>query len=76
MANIPCFASAELEAVCKVLADTTCGLSGNEIAHLLLEIGVADTDPTMTKWKRLYNAMVGKQNQIQAGNFLIQFINI
>lgn len=75
MANLSCFASAELEAVCKVLADTTCGLTGSEITNLLLEIGVTDTDPTITKWKRLYNAMAGKQNQVQAGNFLIQFIN-
>ncbi len=75
MTTLPCFASAELEAVCKVLADTAKGFTGSEIGHLLLEIGVADTDPTLTKWKRLYNAMVGKQNQVRAGNLLIQFIN-
>jgi len=75
MANLSCFASAELEAACKVLGDTANGLSGSEIGQLLLEIGVADTAPSMTKWKRLYNALAEKQNQIQAGNFLIQFIN-
>lgn len=75
MPNLPCFASAELEAACKVLGDTTNGLTGDEIAHLLSEIGVADTSPSMTKWKRLYNALAEKQNQVQAGNFLIQFIN-
>ena len=47
MANLPCFDSAELEAACKVLGDTVNGLSGNEIGHLLLEIRVADTDPSM-----------------------------
>lgn len=75
MANLPCFDSAELEAACKVLGDTVNGLSGNEIGHLLLEIRVADTDPSITKWKRLYNALVSKQNQVKAGNFVIQFIN-
>lgn len=75
MANLPCFASAELEAACKVLGDTTNGLTGSEIAHLLSEIGVIDTDPSITKWKRLYNALAEKQSQVQAGNFLIQFIN-
>lgn len=75
MTNLPCFASAELEAACKVLGDTTHGLTGSEIAHLLSEIGVADTTPSMTKWKRLYNALAEKQNQVKAGNFLIQFIN-
>lgn len=75
MAILPCFASAELEAACKVLGDTTNGLTGGEIAHLLSEIGVVDTDPSLTKWKRLYNAMVEKQYQVNAGNFVIQFIN-
>lgn len=75
MANLPCFASAELEAVSRVLGDTTNGLSGTEIAHLLREIGVADTSPSLTKWKRLYNALSEKQNQVRAGNFLIQFVN-
>jgi uncharacterized protein (TIGR02391 family) len=75
MANLPCFASAELEAVCKVLGDTTNGLTGDEIRHLLSEIGVVDTAPSINKWKRLYNALAEKQNQVQAGNFVIQFIN-
>ena len=75
MTKLPCFASAELEAVCKVLADTANGLTGSEIAQLLLEIGVADTAPSMTKWKRLYNALADKQNQVEVGNFLIQFVN-
>lgn len=75
MANLPCFASAELEAVCKVLGDTSNGLTGSEITHVLHEIGVVDTAPTLTKWKRLYNSLAEKQNQVKAGNFLIQFVN-
>lgn len=75
MAHLPCFASAELEAACKVLGETTNGLSGNEIGHLLLTIGVDDPDRNATKWKRLYNALAAKQNQVNAGNFVIQFIN-
>lgn len=75
MAHLPCFASAELEAACKVLGETTNGLSGNEIGHLLLTIGVDDPDPHLTKWKRLYSALAAKQNQVNAGNFVIQFIN-
>jgi len=75
MAILPCFASAELEAACKVLGDTTNGLTGGEIAYLLSEIGVVDTDPSLTKWKRLYNALVVKQNEVKGGNFVIQFIN-
>nr|WP_238783926.1 TIGR02391 family protein [Pseudomonas sp. CAH-1] len=39
------------------------------------EIEVADTSPGMTKWKRLFNALAGVQNQHQVGNHLIMFIN-
>ncbi|SDO46097.1 hypothetical protein SAMN05216193_111171 [Pseudomonas jinjuensis] len=31
--------------------------------------------PGMTKWKRLFNAPAGGQNQHQVGNHLIMFIN-
>jgi uncharacterized protein (TIGR02391 family) len=75
MAHLPCFESAELEAVCRVLGDTVNGLTGTEIAQALLEVGVDDVAPSITKWKRLYNALASKQNQVKAGNFLIQFIN-
>src|SRR3546814_20146088 len=75
MANLPCFDSAHLEATCKVLGDTTHGLTGTEIRHILCETNVADLFPQLTKWKRLYNALAEKQNQVHAGNFVIQFIN-
>lgn len=57
MAHIPCFDTAQLEASCKVLADTTNGLKGDEIGHILAEMGVADPDAGLTKWKRLFNAL-------------------
>src|SRR3546814_3888851 len=72
MANLPCFDSAHLEATCKVLGDTTHGLTGTEIRHILCETNVADLFPQLTKWKRLYNALAEKQNQVHAGNFVIQ----
>ena len=43
------FSSGDLEALCKVLADTDTGLTGSEIGDTLAQIGVIDTDPTMTK---------------------------
>jgi hypothetical protein len=58
-----------------VLADTEPGLSGTQIERLLQEIEIADTSPGMTKWKRLFNALAGAQNQNQIGNHLIMFIN-
>ena len=73
--RIPPFSSQHLEAACRVLADTERGLSGTQIERLLHEIEVADTSPGMTKWKRLFNALAGVQNQHQVGNHLIMFIN-
>jgi len=68
------FSSGDLEALCKVLADTDTGLTGSEIAHTLAQIDIVDTDPTMTKWKRLYNAFVNDQNKRQYGNKVLSFI--
>lgn len=68
------FPSGDLEALCKVLADTNTGLTGSEIAHTLAQIGVVDTDPMMTKWKRLYNALADEQNKRHAGNKVLSFI--
>ena len=42
---IPCFDAPHLEAACKVLADTTMGLKGDEIGYILEGIGIADPDP-------------------------------
>lgn len=75
MARLPCFQSAHLEAACRVLADTTNGLSGTEIQHLLVELEIEDPTPGMTKWKRLFNALAEAQNKHQVGNHLILFIN-
>jgi len=75
MTPIPLFSSQHLEAACRVLADTERGLSGTQIERLLQEIEIADPSPGMTKWKRLFNAMAGAQNQHQVGNHLIMFIN-
>ena len=62
MEHIPAFNSQNLEAASRVLADTSRGLTGPQIGHLLQEIRVADVSPEMTKWKRLYNALGGAQN--------------
>jgi hypothetical protein len=45
------------EAVCRVLGNTEQGLTGKQIEHLFQEIGVADISPSLTKWKRLFNAL-------------------
>jgi len=75
MAHIPCFDATLLEAVCKVLADTSNGLKGDEIGHILTDMGVADPGPASTKWKRLFNALALAQNSHQSGNHLIMCVN-
>ena len=75
MARLPCFESSHLEAACRVLGDTTQGLTGGDIEHILRQIAVPDLSPSMTKWKRLFNALAEAQNTHQVGNHLIQFIN-
>jgi uncharacterized protein (TIGR02391 family) len=69
------FDSQQLEAACKVLADTERGLKGSEIGYLLQDCKVPDVSPGMTKWKRLFNALAGVQNKHHVGNHLIMFIN-
>jgi len=66
--------SGDLEALCKILADTDTGLTGSEIGHTLAQINIIDTEPTMTKWKRLYNALADNQNKRQDSNKVLSFI--
>jgi hypothetical protein len=71
---IPPFDPGHLEAVAKVLGETTTGLAGSEIGHLLASCKIADSTPDMTKWKRLYNAFAEFQNWNQSGNHVLVFI--
>lgn len=64
-----------LEGICKILGHTNDGLTGTEIPKFLAEVGVIDTDPGLTKWKRLYNALGNNQNKVNASNNILKFIN-
>lgn len=65
----------ELETLCRALADTTGGLIGSEIGHVLQECKIADPDPTATKWRRLYNALAGAQNASQSAKPVLNFVH-
>lgn len=71
----PCFTQGELESVCKILANTHDGLTGTEIGYYLKSINIKDIDPTNTKWKRLFNALIERQNSDNAGNKVLGFIS-
>jgi uncharacterized protein (TIGR02391 family) len=68
------FPQQQLEAIAKILGDTDEGLAGSQIGHALLSCQIPDVDPANTKWKRLYNALVGFQNERHLGNHIIVFI--
>lgn len=75
MERITPFNPQQLEAACRVLADTERGLTGSEIGYILNDCRVEDVSSDMTKWKRLFNSLVTVQNKHQVGNHLIMFIN-
>ncbi len=68
------FKPGELEALCRVLADTNEGLTGKEIEHFLGQARVKDISPSITKWQRLYNALALHQNDYQTGKCVLNFI--
>jgi uncharacterized protein (TIGR02391 family) len=68
------FSQSELEAIAQALADTSDGLTGSEIGHILASLKMADPTPQMTKWKRLHNAFVERQNFSRNRRAVVQFI--
>lgn len=74
MEHISAFDSQSLEAICKIIADTNDGLSGTEIDRFLAECKIPDITPGITKWKRLFNALVSIQNEKGYGNHTIMII--
>jgi uncharacterized protein (TIGR02391 family) len=64
----------QMQALAQALADTSDGLTGTEIGQLLSFIGMADPSPDMTKWKRLYNAFVTRQNYSQNRRAIVEFV--
>lgn len=64
-----------LEGISKTLGDTNNGLTGTEISKFLQEVGIIDTDPGITKWKRLFNAFANYQNKSRISNNILKFIN-
>ena len=72
--SMPCFDAQQLEAICKVLADTNTGLTGSRIDYLLADANIPNVSPGTTKWKRLFDAFVAFQNTHQVGNHVIVFI--
>lgn len=68
------FTQSELEAIASALGDTSEGLTGAEIGHLLASIKMVDPNPTSTKWVRLHNAFIERQNKAQNRRAILEFM--
>ena len=68
------FTQGQLERLAQALGETQSGLTGSEIAHNLKKARIPDVDSANTKWKRLYNAFVSRQNATGTGNCVVNFI--
>lgn len=72
---IPSFDETHLEQLCAVLADTGAGLTGSEIGSLLMQLGIEDPQPMITKRKRLFAALCNRQRRDNCGNLVGHFIH-
>ncbi len=68
------FSQSQIQAISDALGDTSCGLTGSKIGHLLQTCGMEDPIPTMTKRHRLYNAFAANQNKRQDRTIILGFI--
>ena len=69
-----CFTHAVLEGISKILGNTNSGLTGSEIQHLLAQSNMDDVSPSLTKWKRLFDAFATYQNKNECSNNILNFI--
>ena len=74
MPTISAFEDSLLEAICKTLADTSTGLTGNEIGCLLSQLDIHDPETFATKKSRLLAALKGRQTKDRCGNQVVAFI--
>jgi uncharacterized protein (TIGR02391 family) len=63
-----------VEGVAQVLGETSTGLTGSEIGSLLAQCGIADPAPGVTKWRRLFQALIECQQHDRSPNHVIGFI--
>lgn len=68
------FSQIEAESIADALGDTALGLSGSEIGHLLITLGIPDPNPEITKRKRLLNAFAADQNNRGNRKGILEFI--
>jgi uncharacterized protein (TIGR02391 family) len=68
------FTASQLQAIADALGDTSEGLAGSEIGHLLTVTKMSDPFPGMTKPHRLYNAFAHSKNARQDRLAILAYI--
>jgi uncharacterized protein (TIGR02391 family) len=74
MAAIPQIEVTNLQAICDIIGDTSEGLTGSEIGRLLAQCNINDPEPSITKRRRLFAALSGKQEKDRCANNVLNFI--
>jgi len=74
MASIQKLHNATIEQISQILGDTSTGFTGTELGRLLSECNINDIEPSMTKWKRLNEALLKKQTADNCANNVFHFI--
>ena len=69
-----CLSPELMERIARVIGDTNEGLTGSEIGRYLLQSGLKDVSPNLTKWRRLYDAFAYNQNTYQYSDNILRFI--
>ena len=68
------FSQSDMQAIADALGDTSDGLTGSEIGHLLATCKMSDPTPDMSKRHRLYNAFAASQNERRERLAILAFI--
>ena len=68
---INAFTRAQIESVSKIIGEE---LTGSIITGILGDLKLVDDNPTGTKWRRVFNALVTHQNKYNVGNMTVMFI--
>lgn len=69
-----CLSPQLMERIARVIGDTNEGLTGSEIGRYLVQSGLKDVSPNLTKWRRLYDAFAYNQNTYQYSDNILRFI--
>lgn len=72
---LPQLDQADLIHIAKALADTDFGFTGTQLSLLIPQYGFTDTDPTLTKHKRLFNAFAERVTRERNTDCVYAFIH-